>query len=132
MFPLNSVLLIDNDPISSFYNEKVILKSNCSARVMMAMSSREAISRLLQNNCPDLILLDIKIPLTDGLEFIRAFNEHGCRQNGKTIMAILSTSTRFEDRRKMQKLGVRHHIIKPLTEQKILKLLTDSQVLTTN
>src|SRR4051812_34311375 len=115
MVQLNSVLLIDNDPISNFYNEKVIIKSSSSAKVMMAISSREAVSRLLQYNCPDLILLDIKIPLMDGLEFIRAFNEHRCRQKEKTIMAILSTSTRFEDRRKIQKLGVNHHIIKPLT-----------------
>jgi YesN/AraC family two-component response regulator len=129
MCQLNSVLLIDNDHVSSFHNEKIILRINSSAKVMMAISGREAISRLLQHNCADLILLDIKIPVVEGLEFIRAFNEHCYRQKEKAIVAILSTSTRFEDRRKIQKLGISHHIIKPLTEQKILKLMTDSSVL---
>jgi CheY-like chemotaxis protein len=129
MYQLNSVLLIDNDPVSNFHNEKIILRNNSTAKVMIAVSSREAISRLLQHNCPDLILLDIKTPVMEGLEFIRSFNEHCYRQKEKTIIAILSTSTRFEDRRKMQKLGLSHHIIKPLTEQKILKLLADFRLM---
>jgi YesN/AraC family two-component response regulator len=67
--------------------------------------------------------MDIKLPAAEGIEFFRHFHQQYSDQNKNTIIATLSTSTHFEDRRKVQKLEIRHHIIKPLTEQKLIKLI---------
>jgi YesN/AraC family two-component response regulator len=129
---MNSILLIDNDTAANFLHERIILKMNVSAKVMIAVNGKEAISWILQGNCPDVILIDIKLPEAEGIEFFRLFNQLYSDQNKNTTIAILSTSTHFEDRRKAQKLEITHHIIKPLTEQKLIKLINGTRKLNTN
>jgi response regulator of citrate/malate metabolism len=124
---MNSVLLIDNDTVSNFHNERIILKINKVAKVMIAANGKEAIGWILQGNYPDLILIDIKIP-KDSFEFLRIFNNHYLKHKGKTTIAALSNSTYFEDRRKIQKMEISHHLLKPLTEEKLYQLLSDLKI----
>jgi response regulator of citrate/malate metabolism len=125
---MNSILLIDQDIASNYHNERVILNINEFAKVMIASDGKDGISWILQGNCPDLILMDIKIQVMDGLEFLRVFNEHCFNKKERTVIATLSNATHFEERRKVQKLGVNHHIIKPLTEQKMERLLAELKI----
>lgn len=66
------VLLIDDNPIDLMIHEKLVNRAlGSDAEVVRLKSGRDAISYLENNNAANsLILLDIKMPIMDGFEFL--------------------------------------------------------------
>jgi CheY-like chemotaxis protein len=68
------ILLIDDDLIANFYNQKVILKIQPTAKVISFEGAKMALDYLNKLNdgddgkypSPDIILLDINMPEMDG------------------------------------------------------------------
>ena len=75
--------------------------------VLEAGNGIEALS-LVQNEAPDLIITDIKMPEMNGLELIEALRE---KQNGASII-VLSSYGDFEFVRQAMKLGATDYILK--------------------
>jgi CheY-like chemotaxis protein len=74
------------------------------------------------NNCPELIILDLKMPVMDGfsvLEYLQ-IKKFANKDNIKII--VLTTSLYSEDLNSLKKFNV-EYITKPLTEKKFLNLI---------
>lgn len=70
--------------------------------------------------CPDLMLLDMNLPKTDGAAVLAAFRKHqGC---GTTPVIIVSSSNSPRDRSKVAALGVSHYFRKPTDFDEFMKL----------
>lgn len=92
--------------------------------VQTASSGEEAL-RILENQTPDLILLDIKMPGIDGVETLQRIKERN-----RNIKVIMVTGKKPEDNNsfnKCQEYGVFNYIHKPLEldelERVVLKQL---------
>src|SRR5688572_25251165 len=72
---------------------------------------------------PELILLDINMPVMDGFEFINAFNAIDFKNKDQVKIAILTTSSHSIDKERIAKLGVKCFVNKPLTEDKVNNFL---------
>jgi CheY-like chemotaxis protein len=65
---LNTILLVDDDPINNFINQRLLEKMNIAGEVKVVMNGVEGI-KCLHDHCfktsisPDLILLDINMPI---------------------------------------------------------------------
>ena len=73
---MKSVLIIDDDPLI-----RKTLSSHLTKRgfeVQLAESGEAGLRRFAEA-CPDLVLLDIRLPDTDGLEVLRRITEQGTR-----------------------------------------------------
>ena len=80
---------------------------------MEAVNGEDAIAKFEEWN-PDLILLDIRMPVMDGYEAFRRIN---MTEKGKNIPVIALTASSFEDdRKKIIALGMRDYIRKPFRE----------------
>lgn len=120
------LLLVDDDPIATFVNRAPLNKLSDSIEV--ATNGEEALNKLLDakavnNHCPKLIFLDINMPVKDGFEFMKSFNELDQQHKDHIVVVVLSTSNNDKDIQRMQDLGVKYFIQKPLTEEKIIDLL---------
>jgi response regulator of citrate/malate metabolism len=129
MTKLNCILLIDDDSITNFINERLIKKLNVTNEVKITMNGEEGI-HYIQNLCnkgelcPELILLDINMPVMNGFEFIRAFENLNIPNKDKVKIIILTTSKNAKDVDLLKSLGNFEFINKPLTEEKLFNCLT--------
>ncbi len=126
---VDKVCIIDDDPIF-VYGTKVILNYNGSfcSNIMVYENGEEALDNLaneLKNKekLPEVIFLDLNMPIMDGWEFLDIF----CKIPDigiKTNIYILSSSINSDDINKSKKYSiVKDFIQKPLTEAKFSKLL---------
>lgn len=129
MKKLNCVLLIDDDNINNYLNERLIKKVNITEEVRIVLNGKEAIDYLSGINednaqkMPELILLDINMPVMDGFEFLQAFKQLESKDKDSVIIVMLTTSTSPNDTKRLNDSGVAGYINKPLTENKLKEVL---------
>ncbi len=79
-----------------------------------AFNGQEALEIIL-NDCPDMVILDIKMPVMTGLELLQELNIRNIQL--KTI--ILSAYHEFEYAQEAMKCGVKNYILKPIDPEKL-------------
>src|SRR3712207_1356222 len=123
---LNSVLLIDDDAISNFLNTRLLKEMHVANDIKVTLNGEEAMRFLLQEHAenrpfPELILLDINMPVMNGFEFLQAFREMADSNNiPPPVIIILTTSTNardFDQLKDYQEVEV--CLSKPLTEENL-------------
>ena len=125
---LDKIILIDDDTVNNFLNEKVIKVARVTKEVETFTTAEDAIHFLdswcvqLRNRCPELILLDISMPHLDGFDFIQIYNKLKFKKDNTTI-AILTSSQDSRDINKARAMGIEHYLVKPLDESSLLSLV---------
>ncbi|HEX8548899.1 MAG TPA: response regulator [Cytophagaceae bacterium] len=120
---IRSVLLVDDDNINNFINQRLIKKLNFSESIHTVTNGQEALDFLRQkinskDPLPELILLDINMPVMDGFEFIEQYRN--LPEKGTSNIIVLTTSTNDKDMDKVSGAKeVSGFINKPLTEEKL-------------
>lgn len=99
---LNCVLLIDDDPTINFYNSTVIRKSGFAERVVEAGDGEDALSLLQMKDSgehlkPDLIFLDINMPVMSGWEFLEEFRKMTHFGGCQPVIIMLSSTIDPDD-----------------------------------
>lgn len=87
--------------------------------VLLAHDGREGYEKATEEQ-PDIILTDIRMPVMDGLEMIRALRE----VNFPAEFMVLSGYAEFSYAKKAIELGVRDFITKPVDEEELSKMLS--------
>ncbi|QNF35577.1 response regulator [Adhaeribacter swui] len=137
MRKLKGVLLIDDNETSNFLNHRLLNRMQVTENIRVFSTGQSALDYLqkLDNGDynpadpnffePDLILLDVNMPVMDGFEFLEIFNQKlGDKIKRNTVVAILSTSAHPQDTLRANDYSA-PYIIKPLTVDKVNNLLTE-------
>lgn len=127
---INSILLIDDDQVNNYINYRLMKRLNLAEKIDVIENGREAIEYLidLKKNAqpfPDLILLDIHMPVMDGYEFLEAYQKLSFPAKEKTKVVALTTSNSLRDVTKMQNLNVKNFLTKPLLEENLLPFMEE-------
>jgi len=121
----DSVLLIDEDDIDNFINERMITTSNFAKRVIVKTSAISALEYLKEIASPDsypkIIFLDLNMPIMDGFGFLDEFDKLA-KQNPRLAetskIIVLSSSISPAD---INKASTNPYVIKylnkPLSEK---------------
>ena len=116
---VSSIVLVDDDEIFNFVNEKIIRKYHAEAQIKSYLNPLEALEAI-RIAPPDLIFLDINMPLMNGWEFLEAMDRHGI----DCEVLILSSSIDKKDIEKAESYSrVSGYISKPLTLDSLSKYI---------
>ena len=121
---LKKILLVDDDEAFNFLNRIVFIDSNIICRMDEVTDGKAALDYLEESSeCPEIILLDINMPVMDGFEFLEQFEKQGkCTQRSNIF--ILTSSHRDEDRIKsLENNMVKGYFDKPLTAAHVKEIL---------
>jgi len=111
------ILITDDDDISSFFH-KTILK-RASYKYMIARNGLEAIESCQKNPEISLVLMDLKMPIMDGLEATKKIKE--IRKNLPIIGVSAYAMT--GDKEKAIAAGCDDYITKPLRSETLLSVI---------
>lgn len=80
MRTISTICIIDDDPIFRFGTKKMMEKINFSLDFLVYKNGKEALDDLvfklqLNTNLPDVILLDLNMPIMDGWQFLEEFTK---------------------------------------------------------
>jgi CheY-like chemotaxis protein len=127
-----NVMLLDDNELDNFINEKTI-EANCFAKNIFVCSSAKSAIEFLDNIIeigeeymgayPEVIFVDLNMPLMDGFQFIEYFIANFEAKLGKPKIAILTSSVFSDDVTKAA--GISKDIIfinKPLTKDTLFTI----------
>ncbi len=127
MRKLDLAYIIDDDEIIIYLTDKLIKKSDFCERVETFTDAKTALERLkfslqIGENIPEVILFDLNMPGLSGWDFIEEFQKINFE---KAIPTFIFTSSidPNDKQRSYQYPDIRDFITKPLTRQKLDKIL---------
>lgn len=116
------VMLVDDNDTDNFISKRIIEITKFSNRVEVKNSGKSALDYLRENqniieNLPNIVFLDINMPIVDGFVFLYEFDKFNELVKNKCKIIILSSS---DNKRDIDKIVNNNHVIKfitkPLTE----------------
>jgi CheY-like chemotaxis protein len=129
---ISCALLVDDDETTNYLNQTLLERLNVTDTVLVAGNGQEALD-LLQTHCaqaasptcPALILLDMKMPIMNGFEFLQAYTQRPPTENPAVVIIMLTTSLNPRDVARMQDMPIHGYLTKPLTRDKITQVLQE-------
>lgn len=89
-------LLIDDDPITIFLTQRLLRHEGLSDTAASFQSATEALAFLLRQIpaglVPQVILLDLNMPLVSGWDFLELLKRHEVQLQGRCIVYLLTSS----------------------------------------
>ncbi len=130
MNKLTSILLVDDDTTTNFVNQMLLEDLDVTEEVLIACNGKEALETIDQQcqkgNCPQLILLDINMPVMNGFEFLEAYKQLDLSYKQSVMIVMLTTSMNPADMDRLGKMPIRGVLNKPLTAETFKRILGET------
>lgn len=115
---MDLVMLVDDNDTDNFISKRIIEITKFASRVEVKSSGKNALDYLRENqsimdNLPNIIFLDINMPIVDGFVFLYEFEKFNEFVRNKCKVIILSSS---DNKRDIDKIVNNNHVIKFITK----------------
>ena len=129
----HAIMLVDDNEIDNLINQKMIEASGICEHIFIHSGAKSAIEflknieKLVKGNLnlylPEIIFLDIDMPLMDGFQFLEEFEKLSDIIKNHSKVVMLTSSLNPQDMSKAKKNQyVMKYLNKPLTQDSIKKI----------
>lgn len=128
------ILLVEDSRDDAFFLRRAFLKANLSHPIVDVRNGQQAVNYLSGNALfadrslyplPKLVLVDLKMPLMDGFEFLAWVRARPDLEGLPVI--VVSSSDLPTDRDKAFKLGASDYFVKPNDPEDLVKVVEELQ-----
>jgi len=123
---IDSVLLVDDDPICNFISSTLLKQLHIAEDIHTVTNGKEALRFLKENAAiktvtvfPEVIFLDLNMPVMDGFDFLEQLSLTMPAYADVSKIYILTSSESPLDIDRCRKFDIAGYISKPLNEEKI-------------
>jgi CheY-like chemotaxis protein len=123
------VLVVDDNEIDTLICAKVIETHNLAKEVIVHNQPQEALDYLIAlsntqpEQFPDLIFLDLNMPVMDGWDFLQEYKKILITISKKVILMVTSCTTDYKDFAEIKKhQEISGFMDKPITADKLRKI----------
>jgi CheY-like chemotaxis protein len=122
-------LLIDDDSVCNFLNKKTLERTGFVNDIQTVLNGKEAIDLFNSyyqesRQLPDIVLLDLNMPIMDGFGFLEAFKRLPSADKENVKIIVVTSSQDPKDISRAKELGIKQYLIKPLMEESLRVALT--------
>jgi two-component system, chemotaxis family, response regulator Rcp1 len=121
------IMLVEDSLLDARMTIEALLRCGFHHRLSLFRDGQESLQFLHRNGVfarapkPDIILLDLYLPDTDGVSFLRQLRANS--QLMKIPVVVLTSSDDGSDQQQCEQLGVSSYIRKPFNEEKFLTVI---------
>jgi CheY-like chemotaxis protein len=124
---LYNVLTIDDDQVIRFIHRNLAASlGNPKIVHHEVVNGWDALQHIRLNGLPDLILLDLNMPVMNGFQFMEEYNKMDLPDKGKTYIIVVSSSNYPEDKNRSFELGVDQYLSKPISIENLKSVIAPS------
>jgi CheY-like chemotaxis protein len=127
MIKMKNVLLVDDDSICNLISTRILEQTGVFNNIHTALNGVQALNLLNDyyagSSMPEVILLDLNMPVMDGFGFMEAYNKISLSRKENVKIIIVSTSNDPKDVLRAKEMGATDFIVKPLTEANLMNVL---------
>ena len=130
MKKLKEIMLIDDSRGTNSLNKRLLEEMGIVENISIALNGQLALDYLTTRNekgdypSPDIIFLDIRMPVMDGYQFLDKYHELAKEMQSNQIIVMLTTSINELDiKRATNYESVKAYQFKPLKKEHINELL---------
>ena len=131
-----NVLLVDDDFSTSRFHQIVLERLPSTNNIIFSRNGKEALDYLLHQGDfegktkefiqPDLILIDLNMPVMNGFRFIELYTETSQFKENQPKIVVLSTSLIPEEKEKIEaNENIGMFLNKPLTKEMVANLMAN-------
>lgn len=128
MSKFKDVFVIDDDKVYHFIIKRLLSNNKINISPSFYLNGLEAIEEIKEKiskgtNLPDLILLDINMPIMDGWQFLDELKKTE-KVTNKTIIYLVSSSDSISDVNKAKEYQdqIKDFFFKPMTSEDLFKI----------
>ena len=127
-FTFSTICLIDDDRIYQFTAKRIIELVNPLQKVLVFSNGKEAIDffsqqTLSNEHLPDVIFLDINMPVMNGWEFLEAYSNVKSGLEKEICIYMVSSSVDEKDKIRSKSFDVKDFIEKPIDKETMVEIL---------
>lgn len=118
--PALHVLVVEDNHVNQ--QLMIALLNRRQHRAVIAQNGKEALD-ILERQSFDIILMDVQMPIMDGLEATRQIREREKQSGGHVPIIAMTANTSPQDRQMCLQAGMDDHIAKPVEINKLFAVL---------
>lgn len=129
MKKIDLACIIDDDPIFIFGTKRMMELTNFCRAFLVFNNGKDALDHLTAtmdrgDTTPEVILLDLNMPIMDGWEFLEEFIKTPTHK--QITIFIVTSSIDPADMNRAKRYGsVSNYVIKPITQDKLREMLQE-------
>ena len=117
-----SILLVEDSQDDAYFFQRALRRTCVACSVKHVLTGREASEALTTAEArdaklPDLVFLDLKMPVMSGFEFLEWLQQQPFVSSLKVV--VLSGSNQQDDRQRAQALGAKDYLVKPISSEEL-------------
>lgn len=123
--------IVEDDPMHLFITKKYIELSGFVEKILVCKNGKEAYDTLKamflnSETLPEIIFLDLNMPIWDGWQFLDEFTKIPIPTNQRITIYILTSSNNEEDFKKAKKYSLNsNYLVKPIEQDQLKDILSE-------